>query len=77
MDIKKVLISMAVFVLVEKTNLIRKPDPAEAFFANLFGIETEQDRVIRELIATTDKATEATKKLVIERKFKKIIRNMK
>lgn len=75
MDIKRILISVAVCILAEKTNLIRKPDSTEAFIANIFGMETEQDRVVRELDMASDKAIESAKKFALNRKFKKVTKD--
>jgi hypothetical protein len=75
MNIKRILISVAVCILVEKTNLIRKTDSTEAFFANLFGLETEQERVTRELDEASDKAIKSAKKFALDRKFKKVTKD--
>lgn len=75
MDIKRIIISVAVSILAEKTNIIRKPDPMEGFISNLFGTETEHDRVVRELDVVSDKAIESAKKFNLNRQFKKVIKN--
>lgn len=75
MDIKKIVISVAVYILAEKTNIIRKPDPMEGFISNLFGTETEQDRIVREIDVASDKAIESAKKFAVDRKFNKVIKN--
>lgn len=75
MDIKRILISVAVCILAEKTDLIHKPDSTEAFIANLFGTETEQERIARELDVASDKAIESVKKFALDRKFKKVTKN--
>ena len=75
MNIKRIIISVAVCILAEKTNLIRKPDSMDLFISNLFGTETEQERVARELDVATDKAIESAKKLNLHRKFKKVTKD--
>lgn len=75
MDIKRMLISVAVRILAEKTDLIRKSDSLETFISDLFGTETETERVIRELDHASDKAIEAAKKFANDRKFKKITKD--
>ena len=73
-NIKRILISVAVCILAEKTNIIRKPDSIDLFMSNLFGLETEQERVARELDVASDKAIESAKKFALNRKFNKVIR---
>ena len=75
MNIKRILISVAVCILAEKTNIVRKPDAIDGFMSNLFGIETEQERVARELDVASDKAIESAKKFVVNRKFKKVTKD--
>jgi len=75
MDIKKMLITVAVSILAEK-GIIRKPDSMTAFVSNLFGEETETDRIARELDVATDKMIEKAKAMNTNRKFKKITKDI-
>jgi hypothetical protein len=74
MDIKKIVINVAVAILAEK-GIIRKPDSMDAFVANLFGTETSTDRAIREIDAASDKMIEAAKKMHTNYKFNKVTKN--
>lgn len=75
MNIKRIIISVAVCILAEKTNIIRKPDSMDLFISNLFGVETEQERIARELDVASDKAIETAKKFALNRKFKKVTKD--
>jgi hypothetical protein len=75
MDIKRMLISVAVRILAENTNIVRKPDSMETFVNNLFGGESDHDRMVRELDEASSKAIEAAKKFATDRKFKKITKD--
>lgn len=74
MDIKMMLIKAAVSILAEK-GIIRKPDSMTAFVSNLFGEETETDRIARELNVATDKMIEKARQMNTDRKFKKVTKN--
>lgn len=74
MDIKKMLINVAVSILAEK-GIIRKPDSMTAFVSNLFGEETETERIAREIDAATDKLIEKVRAMDTDRKFKKLTKN--
>jgi hypothetical protein len=74
MDIKKMLITAAVSILADK-GIIAKPDSMTAFISNLFGEETAEQKMVRELDAATDKMIEAAKKMNTNRKFKKVTKD--
>lgn len=74
MDIKKMLITVAVSILAEK-GIIRTADPIDTFFANLFGTETEKEKLTRELDAAADKLIEKAKTINTNRKFKKVTKD--
>lgn len=74
MDIKRLIITVAVNILAEK-GIIAKPDSMDSFVANLFGTETSTDRAVREIDAASDKLIEAAKKMNTNRKFKKVTKD--
>lgn len=76
MNIKRELIALAIRALSEKTNLVRKPDPFEDLLSTIFGGETREERLARELDESSQRAIEAAKRLNTNRKFKKITKNI-
>ena len=57
MNIKTELIRVAVRALSEKTTLVPRPDATSEFINALFGIESQEDRLVREIDAATQKFT--------------------
>jgi len=76
MNIKRELIALAVRVLADNTNLVRKPEPFEELITNLFGGETYDQRTARVIDEESAKALEAAKRFNTNRKFKKITKNV-
>lgn len=72
MNVKRELIALAVRVLADKTSLVRKPDSFELFLNSMFGGETYDQQLARQIEADLDKATAAVKRANTNRKFKKI-----
>lgn len=75
MNLKRELIVVGVRLLSEHTSLIRKPEPFEEFFSTLFGGETHEQRVARQIDEESTRAVAALKTLSTNRKFKKITKN--
>lgn len=76
MNVKTEIALLAVRVISEKTNIAPKPDPLTELFSTIFGGETYEQRLARELVASSEKAVETIKKLNVNRKFKKIVKNV-
>ncbi len=72
MNIKHEVIALAIRLVADKTNLIRKPDSIEVLITQLFGGETYDRRLARSISEETERAVEATKRFRTNRKFKKI-----
>lgn len=75
MDIKKMLITVAVSILADK-GIISKPDSMTAFVSTLFGEETQSEKMVREIDAATDEMIEKVRTIRTNRKFKKITKNI-
>jgi hypothetical protein len=70
------IIAIAVRLLSEKSTLIPKPDPFTETINSLFGIESYDKRIARGIEADVEKLAAATKRAIINHKFKKITQNV-
>lgn len=70
MNIKTEIVALAVRVLAEN-GIIRKPDTFETFLTEIFGGESYDHRMANEIVASTDKAVTAAKRIKPIRRFKK------
>lgn len=75
MNLKSMLCAVAVQLLADNTNIIRKETRNEQFINSLFGIETDQQRVTRETEELFDKTVANVKRISTNREFKKIVKN--
>ena len=76
MSIRREIIALAVRVLAEKTSLVRKPEPFEAFMYSLFGdYESYDQRIAREVEESLDETVRTVKRMKTDREFKKITQN--
>lgn len=76
MNIKRALIALAVEILATNTSLVHKAEPRDAFWNSFFGIETDEQRMTRNIETEVDRASATLKSININRKFKKIVRNV-
>jgi hypothetical protein len=74
MNIKSMLVRTVVQVLAAKTDIIKEQDATTKFFNSLFGVESEEERLTRELEVTVDKTIAAAKRMTTNRKFKEIVK---
>lgn len=72
MSFKREVIALVVRVLAQETNLVRKPEGFEVLLTDLFGMESYDRKIARELEEETDRALDAVKRFNTNRKFKKI-----
>lgn len=75
MNVKRELIALAVRVLADNTNVVRKPDAFENLLNDLFGLETFDQRAARIIDEESAKALEAVKRARTNSKFKKIMKH--
>ncbi len=75
MSMKKDIIALAVRILANETSIVRKPEPFEALINDLFGIESEEQRMARNIEVELDRVVETAKRVNIDRKFKKITKD--
>jgi hypothetical protein len=75
MNIKKIVIRLAVEMLADKTDIVRKTDPLTASISSLFGLETEEERITNALDDVTTRALDSAKRATVNRKFKKITKD--
>lgn len=76
MNTKRELIALAVRFLAENTTLVRKPDSIQELIATMFSGETYDQRLARELDESSQKALESAKQFAVNRKFKKITKDI-
>jgi hypothetical protein len=72
MTLKTEIVALAVRVLAEN-GIIRKPDPIEGFITAIIGGETYDRRIASNVVASTDKAVAAAKRIKTNRESKKTI----
>jgi hypothetical protein len=72
MNLKTELVTLAVRVLAEKTNLVRKPDPFENMISELFTGQTYEQRVAQDMIGKTDEVVSIVKSVTTRCRSKKI-----
>ena len=70
------LIAAAVRLVADNTNLIRKPDTFEGFVTELFGGETYDRRMARNIEEESARAIAAVRRIRTNRKFKKIVEHV-
>lgn len=75
MNVKRELIALAVRVLADNSNVVRKPEPFEAFLTDIFGLESYDQRAARVIDEESAKALEAVKRARTNSKFKKIMKH--
>lgn len=76
MSAKTTAIAFAVRLVAENTNLIRKPDSIQMFFDSIFGEETYDVKIARNIEEETARALTATKRARTNLKFKKIVKHV-
>lgn len=76
MDTKTELVAMAIRALSTKTNLIRKPDALEDVAAAIFGTDTYDVRLAKDVIAEAERVIKIAKRVRTNLKFKKITKNI-
>lgn len=70
MNIKTEIVALAVRVLAEN-GIIRKPDAFNEMISEIFTGQSYDKRMANEIVAGTDKAVTAAKRIKIARPFKK------
>jgi hypothetical protein len=75
MTLRREMIAFAVRLLTPEAS-VRKPEPLEAWLNNLFGIESRDQRMAREIDESLDLVAAAVKRAKLNRDFKKIVRNV-
>jgi len=71
MNLKTEIVALAVRALADKTNLIRKPDAFEELITGLFGGESYDQRLAKDIVADADKLASAAKRFKTSRQAKK------
>jgi len=73
MDTKTELVALGIRVLSTKTTLIRQPNAIEDLCSELFGIETYDQRLAKNVVAEAERVVAVVKRIATNRKFKKIV----
>ena len=76
MSVKTELIAFAVRTYVNETGPARNTDSLDTVMANLFGLETPEERRVRELTETVVKVIDQAKKIRTNRQFRKIVKHV-
>lgn len=76
MNIKSQLIALAVSILADRTEIVRKTEPVEGFFYALMCVETPEQTLTRTIEETLNEVTGTVKRIKTDREFKKIIQNV-
>jgi hypothetical protein len=76
MSVRREIIAMTVRILANETSLVRKPEPFESFLNDLFGIESYDQRMARNIEVELDRVTDTVKRVNLNRKFNKIVQNV-
>lgn len=71
MSLKTEAIALAVRIVVEKTNLVSRPDQVTEFWNQLFGIEPYDVKIARRLESSIDNAADKAKQKIHERAEKR------
>ena len=71
MNLKTEIVALAVRALADKTSLIRKPDAFEEFINQIFGGESYDQRLAKDIVADADKLAAAAKRFKTTRQAKK------
>lgn len=72
MNIKREIIALAVRILADKTGVVRKPEPFETFLTEIFGGESYDQQIARNVEVELDRAVRTAKRVKTDREFKKI-----
>lgn len=75
MNIKREIIAAVVRALADKTTLIRKPSDFEELVNTMFGGESYDKRIAKEIEAEAERVLEVAKRANIRRQFKKITKD--
>ena len=75
MNVKRELIALAVRLVADKSNLVRKPDSFEHFVNTMFGAPSYDQLLAYKIEKDLDNVIDATKRFNTDRKFKKITQN--
>lgn len=76
MNLRRELIALAIRILHYEKDIRRRPEPLDTFINQLFGLESYDQKLAREIDITLDEVTEAAKRANLNRKFKKITKNL-
>ncbi len=76
MSIKRDIIAFAIRVIVNETNLVRKPDQFETFINHICGYETFDQQMARNIEVELDRVIGTAKRMNVDRKFKKITKDI-
>jgi hypothetical protein len=76
MNVKRELIALAVRVIANETNLIRKPSDFEAMLYSFFGEPSYDQKIAATIEEEADRMLDAAKRINTNRKFKKIVKNV-
>lgn len=76
MTIKTEIIALAVRLVSEKTNIIQKPNEFESLITNVLGGDSYDIRIAKDIEASLNRAMDSAKRMTIDRKFKKITKEM-
>lgn len=72
MNIKHEVLAFAVRLVAENTNLIHRPTGFESLITDIFGEESYDHRMARNLEVETQRAADAIQRVRTSRQFKKI-----
>jgi hypothetical protein len=76
MKLRNSLIAMAIVLVAENTNYLRKSDDLEVFLNRMFGLETPEEKLARQINEGVDVVVDTAKRVSTNYKFKKIVTNM-
>ena len=76
MKLRNSLIAMAVMLVAENTNYLSKSDDFGVFLNRIFGLETPEEKLTREINEGVDVVVDTVKRVSTNRKFKKIVDNI-
>lgn len=76
MNAKTQIIALAVRLLSENTNIIRKPDPMSELFSTIFGGETYDVRTAKQIEGVLGQVADTAKKMDTRRRFNKIVKKV-
>lgn len=76
MSAKTEIIAMVVRIVANKTSLINKPDAFESFLTTIFGEDTYDVRIAKNIEAEASRLIETAKQIKTDRQFKKIVEHV-